>query len=159
MTKILEMKILPKNSLLIAVDFDGTIVEDAYPKVGTAKIFAFDTLLELQKKGHRLILWTYRYGERLQDAVDFCKKNGLEFYAVNKSYPEEKFDGSISRKVNADVFIDDRNVGGLLGLGEIYQQLLKTEKPKEQQVEKRVFWIFQELIFQLLSLLYFRPKY
>ena len=124
------MKMLPKNSLLIAVDFDGTIVEDAYPKVGTAKIFAFDTLLELQQKGHRLILWTYRYGDRLQDAVDFCKKNGLEFYAVNKSYPEEKFDGSISRKVNADVFIDDRNVGGLLGWGEIYQQLLKTENQR-----------------------------
>ncbi len=69
---------LPKNSLLIAVDFDGTIVEDAYPKVGTAKIFAFDTLLELQQKGHRLILWTYRYGDRLQDAVDFCKKNNKE---------------------------------------------------------------------------------
>jgi len=65
---------LPKNSLLIAVDFDGTIVEDAYPKVGAAKIFAFDTLLELQQKGHRLILWTYRYGDRLQDAVDFYKK-------------------------------------------------------------------------------------
>jgi hypothetical protein len=137
------MKMLPKNSLLIAVDFDGTIVEDDYPRVGPAKIFAFDTLLELQQKGHRLILWTYRYGQRLQEAVDFCQKNGLEFYAVNKSYPEEKFDGSISRKVNADVFIDDRNVGGLLGWGEIYQQLLKTEKPKEHKSKKGLFGFFK----------------
>jgi len=137
------MKMLPKDSLLIAVDFDGTIVEDDYPRVGPAKIFAFDTLLELQRKGHRLILWTYRYGTRLQEAVDFCEKNGLEFYAVNKSYPEEKFDGSISRKVNADVFIDDRNVGGLLGWGEIYQQLLKTAKPKEHKAKKGIFGFFK----------------
>ena len=61
---------------------------------------------------------------------------------MNKSYPEEKFDGSISRKVNADVFIDDRNVGGLLGWGEIYQQLLKTAKPKEHKSKKGLFGLF-----------------
>lgn len=43
-------KMIPKNSLIIAVDFDGTIVEDDYPGIGPAKIFAFDTLFELQKK-------------------------------------------------------------------------------------------------------------
>ncbi len=130
---------IPKNQLIIAVDFDGTIVEDQYPSIGQERIFAFETLLELQKKGHRLILWTYRYGKRLEEAVDFCKKNGLDFYSVNKSYPEEKYDGSISRKINADIFIDDRNVGGLLGWGEIYQQLLKTEKPKEHKSKKGFF--------------------
>ncbi|MEN8186918.1 MAG: hydrolase [Bacteroidota bacterium] len=123
----------PKNSLIIAVDFDGTIVEDKYPEIGPDRIFAFETLRELQDKGHRLILWTYRYGERLQEAVDFCKKNGIDFYAVNNSYPEEKFHGKVSRKINADVFIDDRAVGGLPGWGEIYQQLLKTEKPPERK--------------------------
>ncbi len=133
---------LPKNSLIIAVDFDGTIVDDEYPKVGPAKMFAFDTLLELQKQGHRLILWTYRYGEKLEDAVKFCKKNGLEFYAVNKSYPEEKYDGSVSRKINADVFIDDRNVGGLLSWGEIYRELLKVEKPKDRK-SKGFFGLFK----------------
>ena len=133
---------LPKNSLIIAVDFEGTIVDDEYPKVGPAKIFAFDTLLQLQKKGHRLILWTYRYGEKLEDAVKFCKKNGLEFYAVNKSYPEEKYDGSVSRKINADVFIDDRNVGGLLSWGEIYRELLKTDRPKEPK-NKGFFGLFK----------------
>ena len=127
---------IPRNSLIIAVDFDGTIVEDQYPGIGPAKIFAFETLLELQKKGHRLILWTYRHGERLEEAVDFCRKNGLEFYAVNNSYPEEKFHGKVSRKINADVFIDDRSVGGFLGWGEIFQILLKTEKPPERKVKK-----------------------
>jgi hypothetical protein len=134
---------LPRNSLIIAVDFDGTIVEDKYPQIGSAKIFAFETLKELQNKGHRLILWTYRSGEKLEEAVVFCKKNGLEFYAVNNSYPEEKFKGKESRKINADVFIDDRNIGGLLGWGEIYQQLLKTEKPSERKVKKGFFGLFK----------------
>ena len=52
-----------KQSLIIAVDFDGTIVEDAYPVVGKPKLFAFDTLMKLQNEGHRLILWTYRSGK------------------------------------------------------------------------------------------------
>jgi len=112
----------------IAVDFDGTIVEDAYPKIGRPKIFAFETLKKLQERGHRLILWTYRYGKRLDEAVEFCRENGIEFYAVNKSFPEEEFDGVISRKLNADFFIDDRNIGGLVGWGEIYQILIGEKK-------------------------------
>ncbi|MCT4623071.1 MAG: hydrolase [Schleiferiaceae bacterium] len=114
--------------LIIAVDFDGTIVDDAYPGVGKAKIFAFETLKRMQKDGHRLILWTYRHGKRLQEAVDFCKENGIEFYAVNKSNPEQAdVEPDVSRKINADLFIDDRNFGGFPGWGEIYQNLYPQE--------------------------------
>ncbi|MBN2693038.1 hydrolase [bacterium] len=117
----------------IAVDFDGTIVEHAYPAIGREMIFAFDTLKELQKKGHLLILWTYRSGDYLKEAVEFCEKRGLKFYAINSSYPNEKFDGSISRKIDADIFIDDRNIGGFLGWREIWNILhpdssIKTKK-------------------------------
>lgn len=118
---------LPKNHLIIAVDFDGTIVENAYPKIGKPIIFAFETLKKLQSEGHRLILWTYRCGRELTEAVDFCAAHGIEFYAVNKSYAEEEFDGKLSRKINADIFIDDRNVGGLLSWTEVYQQILNQE--------------------------------
>jgi len=111
------------DKLTIAVDFDGTIVEEAYPKIGKPKLFAFETLIRLQKDGHRLILWTYRSDIRLQEAVEFCKENGLEFYAVNKSFPEEQFNYTKSRKIHADLFIDDRNIGGFIGWGEIYQML------------------------------------
>lgn len=117
----------PKDHLIIAIDFDGTIVEDAFPKIGKPMIFAFDTIKKLQSEGHRLILWTYRNGKKLQEAVDFCKENGVEFYAVNKSYPEEIFDGKISRKIHADLFIDDRNVGGFPGWAEIYKQIFNYE--------------------------------
>ena len=114
------------NRLTIAIDFDGTIVEDDYPNIGKPRIFAFETLKKLQEDGHRLILWTYRSGLKLEDAVAFCKDQGIEFYAVNKSFPEEQFDYTKSRKIHADLFIDDRNIGGILGWGEIYQMLTNT---------------------------------
>lgn len=109
--------------MIIAVDFDGTIVEHEYPKIGKPKLFAFETLKALQGKGHQLILWTYRSGKELQEAVDFCKENGIEFYAVNKSYPEEEYDKTISRKIMADIYIDDRNIGGFLGWSKIWELL------------------------------------
>ena len=121
---------------MIAVDFDGTIVEDNYPKIGKPKIFAFETLKKLQEKGHRLILWTVRSGRALDEAVDFCKNNGITFYAINQSYPEEEYNEKYSRKVNADLFIDDRNVGGLVEWGEIYIKLIGEKKPIKKQTKK-----------------------
>lgn len=111
----------------IAVDFDGTIVEHEYPAIGKEKLFAFDTLRELQKENHQLILWTVRIGKDLDDAVQFCREKGIEFYAVNKNYPEEVYDDTMPRKIHADIYIDDRNIGGLPGWGEIWQILNPRE--------------------------------
>jgi hydroxymethylpyrimidine pyrophosphatase-like HAD family hydrolase len=123
-----------EKRLTIAVDFDGTIVDDVYPRIGKPKLFAFETLKMLQRKNYQLILWTYRHGDRLQEAVDFCAENGIEFYAVNKSYPEEQFnEAESSRKLNADLFIDDRNVGGFPGWGEIYQMIEGNRDELEAQ--------------------------
>lgn len=119
----MDQQFLNANSKVIAVDFDGTIVEHEYPRIGKEMLFAFATLKELNKKGHKLILWTIRTGQLLDEAVEFCKKNGVEFYAVNKNYPEEEMDANISRKLNADIFIDDRNVGGFIGWSNIWQVL------------------------------------
>ena len=135
---------IPQTTLVIAVDFDGTIVESAYPKIGKPIIFAFDTLKALQKDGHRLILWTYRTGRLLDEAVVFCKQNGIEFYAVNKSFDEEPFDiNKISRKILADVFIDDRNIGGLMDWGKMYQ-IISQGKALGEPLEKRSFWSFKK---------------
>lgn len=131
-----------KETLNIAVDFDGTIVEDEYPKIGRPIIFAFDTLKKLQNNGHRLILWTYRKGPALDAAVNFCKDNGLVFYAINSSFPEEEFDISHSRKINADIFIDDRNIGGLKSWGEIYQQLIGELPSSKSKSQKKGFFSF-----------------
>ena len=110
--------------MIIAVDFDGTIVEHRYPEIGETKLFAFETLRELQKEGHQLILWTYRSGKELEEAVQFCEGQGIEFYAVNKNYPEEIFEEeSVSRKINADVYIDDRNLEGFPGWSRVWEIL------------------------------------
>ena len=113
--------------MIIAIDFDGTIVEDRYPSIGKEKPFAIDTLKKLIKDGHKLILWTVREGTYLEEAVSFCRERGVEFYAVNRDYPEEEKDRNkhYSRKLKVDVFIDDRNVGGLPDWGSIYEMISK----------------------------------
>lgn len=114
--------------MTIAVDFDGTIVEHRYPAIGPELPFAIDTLKYLCAKRHKLILWTVREGQLLDEAVAYCKNRGLEFYAVNKNYPEEKeTHEGYSRKLQADLFIDDRNLGGLPDWGEIYRMLSGEE--------------------------------
>jgi hypothetical protein len=125
------------KNVKIAVDFDGTIVDHEFPAIGKEKHFAFRTLQELDKMGASLILWTFRSGKELEEAVEFCRKNGVEFYAINKSYPEEIFDDSISRKIHADIFIDDRNIGGFPGWGEIWQMLFPYE-PEQKVAEKKM---------------------
>lgn len=122
----------------IAVDFDGTIVENAYPRIGKPMLFAFDTMKKLQDKGFRLILWTYRHGKSLDEAVVFCKEHGVEFYAVNQSFPEEEATDDVSRKINADIFIDDRNIGGMWDWGLIYQELI-GEPPQQTKKSKSLF--------------------
>jgi hypothetical protein len=108
--------------MTIAVDFDGTIVEHAYPKIGKPVPFALDVLRRLQEEDHhRLILWTMREGHLLQEAVAYCQKNGVFFYACNKNYPEETYKEGDSRKIGADIYNDDRNIGGLLDWGMIYR--------------------------------------
>ena len=110
--------------MTIAIDFDGTIVEHRYPEIGPEIPFAIDTLKMLINDRHRLILWSVREGILLEEAVEYCRKRGVEFYAVNKDYPEEKTtDRNFSRKLKVDLFIDDRNLGGIPDWGTIYRMI------------------------------------
>lgn len=113
--------------MIIAVDFDGTIVENRYPEIGPEQPFALECLKRLQKEEqHQLILWTVREGNLLEDAIVWCKERGLNFYAVNQNNPEEKTGGT--RKLKANLFIDDFNLGGIPDWKLIYQ-MIKAEKP------------------------------
>lgn len=112
------------SMLVIAVDFDGTIVTHEYPRIGRDIPFAIDTLKKLQDDFHlRLILWTVREGKELEEAVEYCRSRGLEFYAVNSNYPEENAESREPRKLKADLFIDDRNLAGLPDWGVIYHMI------------------------------------
>ena len=139
--------------MTIAVDFDGTIVEERYPKIGAEIPFAVQTLKMLIKDQHKLILWTVREGELLEEAVEWCRQRGIEFYAVNKDYPEEDVEKNrhYSRKLKADIWIDDRSVGGLPDWGTIYrmisehktyEEILREDDYSSMSMPKKKWWQF-----------------
>lgn len=93
---------------IYAVDFDGTLCENAWPGIGEPNHLLIRSLISLRLRGDKLILWTCRTGDKLNEAIEWCKTQGLEFDAINENLPEiiAAFDGE-SRKIFANVYIDD----------------------------------------------------
>lgn len=110
MNKYLKSQI-KKYGAVYAVDFDGTLCISEYPKIIKPRLSVINFCKSAQRKGHKLILWTCREGQELEDAITFCKKYDLTFDAVNANLPDriERFGGSDPRKVGADFYIDDRS--------------------------------------------------
>ena len=95
--------------MIIAVDFDGTLCKNAWPDIGEPRDGMIRYLKHRQRNGDKLILWTNRTGERLEDAVKWCKVQGIEFDAVNGNIPDVvQMYGWDCRKVYADVYLDDK---------------------------------------------------
>lgn len=97
--------------MIIAVDFDGTLCQDKYPNIGKPRK-ALIRFVKLHKlAGAKLILWTCRSDEKLKEAVDWCKDQGIEFDAVNDNLKDqiEKHNNNC-RKVYADMYIDDKSI-------------------------------------------------
>lgn len=123
----------------IAVDFDGTIVEDRYPAIGAEKPLAIRVLKKLAAEGDDIILWTSRSGQLLQNAVDWCESRGLKFFAINSNYHmcvdhQNVFKGS--RKIHADIYIDDKNVGGFPGWSTVYTKIARMKKHINRELSK-----------------------
>ena len=95
--------------MIIAVDFDGTLCENAYPDIGWPKHEVMDKLKFLQKQGYKLILWTCRTEEQLQEAINWCADHKLFFDAVNENLPEVNaaWDKAPGPKVFANIYLDD----------------------------------------------------
>ena len=119
--------------MTIAVDFDGTIVEHRYPAIGKELPFAIDTLRKLVSDGHKVILWSVREGRLLDEAVEFCRTRGLEFYAVNSEYPNFSWNHDGARKLKADIYIDDHNLGGIPDWDVIYEMVTSNMKYSDVQ--------------------------
>ena len=115
--------------MTIAVDFDGTIVTHKYPEIGEEIPFATETLKTLIREGHKIILWSVREGKMLDEAIEWCRRRGVEFYAVKNMY--------FSRKLKADYFIDDRNIGGLPDWGTIYRIINERKTFAEIMMERQ----------------------
>lgn len=108
-TEDLHMENEKKEFQIIAVDFDGTLCTDCYPGIGAPNLPLICLLKQLKEQGKQLILWTCRCQKELREATDWCDAFGLVFDAVNENVPEiiEKY-GTDSRKIYADVYIDDK---------------------------------------------------
>ena len=100
--------------MIFAIDFDGTIVEDAFPEIGRLRPEAENFIRALQARGDKWILYTMREDESLDAAFEFLHAHGLIPDAVNDNLPEmcRRYRNN-PRKVYADVYIDDHNAGGL----------------------------------------------
>ncbi|HBX44463.1 MAG TPA: hypothetical protein DEG28_01020 [Porphyromonadaceae bacterium] len=109
--------------MIIAVDFDGTIVKDRYPGIGDPRPGAIETLRKLKKEGYILVLWTCRTGKELAQAVKFCAEAGIRFDAINENlrYRVIEHRGSDPRKLGADLYIDDRGLIDIPNWDEIYK--------------------------------------
>lgn len=119
-----------KQKMIIAVDFDGTIVEHKFPDIGPPLPGAIETLRAMQNAGHRLILFTCREDEMdssgrryLTEAVEFCRSQGINFVSANQTLTQDDFRPMGGRKVYADLYIDDRNLGGFPGWEKIREML------------------------------------
>jgi hypothetical protein len=107
--------------MIIAVDFDGTIVEHEFPRIGPEIEGAFFYLRKLQEDGHRIVLWTCRDGSYLVDAMELLQNEGIHPVAANSNDPNFGFEAS--RKIYYDILIDDRSLGGLPSWKEIYEKI------------------------------------
>jgi len=94
--------------LIYCIDFDGTIVEHEYPKIGAPVPHAIECLKALTDSGCYIILWTMRSGEFLNDAVEYLEKHEIPLWGINKN-PEQ--DWSTSPKAYAQRYIDDAAMG------------------------------------------------
>lgn len=97
------------NINIVAVDFDGTLCEDNYPEIGIPRKSTIKMVKNLKDNGCTIILWTCRCGELLENAIAWCEEQGLVIDYVNENTKENiELYGNDCRKINADVYIDDK---------------------------------------------------
>ena len=101
--------------MIIAIDFDGVLCQSEFPQIGPPNYEVVSLVRQLIDAGHEVVLWTSRNGKELEDAVEWCKDRGLVFCAVNEpapsnhAYYKDKYP-TPSRKIYADIYIDDHNL-------------------------------------------------
>ncbi len=93
--------------MIIAIDFDGTLVDHQYPEIGALKPGAKEAMIAFQKAGHKIAIWTCRAGEQEQAVRRFLVENGIPYDSINSAVPGTDLG---TRKIYADVYIDDKAI-------------------------------------------------
>ena len=130
--------------MIIAVDFDGVLCKNSFPEIGSPNYEVISIIRELIDMGHEVVLWTTRNGKELTAAVEWCEDRGLHFCNVNGPAPSNEAEyrnkyATESRKIYADVYIDDHNVE-YVGSGVIkghYNMVMHTKNMKGHKVSKK----------------------
>jgi len=126
--------------MIIAIDFDGTIVRSQYPLIQGEQPYAGEVIRKLHERGHYIIIWTCRTGDNLLEAINWLAGHDIPFDRINDNHPENIAEhGGNNRKVYADIYIDDKNFGGFPGWPEIEQQLILREIDEERAFNEMIF--------------------
>lgn len=119
------------KTFILAIDFDGTIATDSFPQVGILRKDADTIIRKLYEDGHDVIINTCRTGKYEGLAEHFLKKHKIPYHFINSNLPRViDFYKQDCRKVSADYYIDNRNIGGLPSWKEIYKIISKDAKVK-----------------------------
>ncbi|MCQ2959519.1 MAG: hypothetical protein MJ198_04940 [Bacteroidales bacterium] len=111
--------------MIIAVDFDNTIAITDFPRIFSPRPGVIEALHKLRQQGHYIIVWTCRCDNDLLNAINFMKENDIEFDRINDNHPDNvRTYGGNSRKINADIYIDDKNLGGFEGWYHVMETLI-----------------------------------
>lgn len=122
--------------MIIAVDFDGTIVESNFPTIVAPMPRSLETLKKLADDGHYIIIWTCRTKQHLLDAINWLLENNVEFHRVNDHNPENvAIYGDAGNKVYAHTYIDDKNLGGFPGWDQAYEIIKKMEEEYKSKIK------------------------
>lgn len=118
-----------RKQMIIAIDFDGTIVRSDYPNIIGPQPYAADVINALHENGNYIIIWTCRTGEILLEAINWLLEHDIRFNRINDHNPENlSLYGDGGKKIYADVYIDDKNLGGFPGWKEVEKMLLSENK-------------------------------
>jgi len=123
--------------LIIAVDFDNTLAFTAYPTILSPNQPVINYIKAHKRMGDTIILYICRNGQALADAVEWCRQQGIEFDYVNENVPELIERHGDSRKIAADIYIDDKNVL----VSEIMKEMVENNN-KAEMIKKRIVWRF-----------------
>ena len=119
---------LPFKAIL-AIDFDSTICMSDYPELGVERENAGDVIRQFVKQGYGIVINTCRTNEPLAAAIVWLRDNNIPYHYVNCNFPHLiEYFNSDCRKISADIYIDDKCLGGLPLWGDIYDIITKKFK-------------------------------
>jgi hypothetical protein len=112
--------------LTLAIDFDNTIAVNKYPQIGELMPGAKKFVNKLYEDGHFIVINTCRTGREEKEAAIFLFENRVKFHLINQNNPQLILTfGEDCRKISADIYVDDKNLGGLPPWEEIYERITK----------------------------------